>query len=229
MTNIIELYNRFQNNQTDDNLHEFYNILSISTFLIPFKVVNGNENLITIQDSYKNIYFPIFTDFNAVNRGVLNTIDEAIKFAEVTVKEIHNILQDNSTVELVVLNPYDINVVINKEVIQLLYSLNDSGKVIFGDPVEDTTIVEKKLSTIFKDIGEIKRAYFTKIVIKEEPSYLIVVEGIDKLTEVIFQNISKKVIDKKIDLDLPLDMISADTKLGKEIMLSQKPFYIKEL
>lgn len=228
MSDIITLYNKFQNDQTDDNLQEFYKGLSVSIFLIPFKVVDGNENLITIQDRNNTIYFPVFTDFKAVSGGVLNTLDEEIKFAEVTVKEIDDILRNNSTVKAIALNPYDINVVINKEVIQSLYSLNDSSKVIFGVPAEDTTTVENKLSAIFSDMQKIERAYFAKIIIRKTPSYLVVVKSFDKLTSEVFKSISKEIVHKKIHLDFPLDMISADTELGKDIMLSQEPFYVKK-
>lgn len=227
MSNVIESYSRLQENKTDVNLQKFYNTLSISTFLIPFKVVNGIENLITIQDRNETVYFPIFTDFAAVSRGVLNTSSEAIKFAEVTIKEIDNVLQKHASVKAVVLNPYDINVVISKEEVQFLYSLNNSAKVIFGIPAEDTKIIESKLSDIFRDMPDINRAYFTKIVIRDESSYLVVIEGIGKLQEEVFQKISKEIVERKLYLKLPLDMISSDTKLGKDIISSQNPFYIK--
>lgn len=227
MEDIIEIYNNYHNSQTDDNLQAFYNILAISTFLIPFKIVNGSENLITLQDKNRTKYFPIFTDFNAVSRGISTTIDDEIKFAEVTSKEIHEILKSNSTINAIVLNPYDINVVLNKKVIQLLYSINDSAKELYGNSTKNTTVFEKNLSAIFDSFPEIKRAYFTKMLLKEELSYLVVLEYFEQSNKEIFEKISDTIVKQEIIFDLPLDMISADTKLGKDIMLSQKPFYIK--
>lgn len=227
MQDIIELYNKFQRNQSDDNLKDLYDALAHSKFLLPFNSKSGKDSLITIEDSNKIIYFPIFLDFNAVKRGVLSTLDKNIKFADVSVDTMLEILENNPKVTSVVLNPYDINLVISKELMRVLSSINNSAKVMYGKPEENVEVFENKLSNILDTVQEIKSAYFTKIIIKKESSYLIVLEGFEVLNKDIFEKISNIIVEQEIIFNLPLDMISSDSELGKDIMENQKPFYTR--
>ena len=89
-------------------------------------------------------------------------------------------------------------------------------------------MIEKKLSNIFKEIPSVNNVFFVKILVKEESSYLLVIDYDNSQNELLlFEKISKKIASHKIDSDCPFDLISSNTELGEEIMKDNSPIYTR--
>lgn len=104
-------------------------------------------------------------------------------------------------------------------------SLRDSQKLFWGRPTENTSLLEANLSTIFKECSLIKRVFLQKIIIQKESSYLLVIDHQSDDDKTLFESVSQKISSEGVESDLPIDMISWSTKLGKEIADDIFPFY----
>lgn len=205
-------------------MEEFFIMLSESHILVPFIYIEDSEMLFTICDTENNEYFPIFSDFKSFEEHDI-FFEKNIKFAEVKLDYIYELLENSTSVGQVVLDPYDINIVMNKEDIKSLISQRDSRRIVYGIPEENTATLERELSIIFKDIPFVNAVFLTKVVIKEKSSYLLVIDHHKHNEESLFNNISQEMLDQGIESNLPVDLISSSTELGKEIIKNISPFY----
>lgn len=227
MLDLNLLYNIYKESNRESDWKKFAIALSKSYLLVPFTTIDSSDILITLNGSDGRQYLPIFTDFESINLSS-SLFNKSVKFAKVDIVYIYKFLERNSPVKYVVLNPCEISVFMDKDYIESILSLINSRKILFGKPIEDTTLIEKKLSNIFKEIPSVNNVFFVKILVKEESSYLLVIDSDDSQNELLlFEKISKKIASHKIDSDCPFDLISSNTELGEEIMKDNPPIYTR--
>ncbi|MGT2867208.1 enhanced serine sensitivity protein SseB C-terminal domain-containing protein [Streptococcus fryi] len=223
MSDLKSLYNIYVETKEDSDWINFSIMLSESHILVPF-YMEDSEMLFTIRDTENNEYFPIFSDFQSFE-GHDIFFEKNLKIAEVTLDYIYELLENSISVGQVVLDPYDINIVMNKEDIKSLISQRDSRRIVYGIPAEDTTTLEKGLSIIFKGIPRVNAVFLTKVVIQEKSSYLLVIDHHEHNEESLFKNISHEILTQGIESAMPVDLISSSAELGKEIVKNISPFY----
>ena len=227
MLDLNLLYNIYKESNRESDWKKFAIALSKSHLLVPFTTTNSSDILITLNGSDGRQYLPIFTDFESINLSS-SLFNKDVKFAKVDIVYIYKFLERNSPVKYVVLNPCGISVFMDKDYIETILSLINSRKILFGRPIEDTTSIENELSNIFKEIPSVNNVFFVKILVKEESSYLLVIDYDESQNELLlFEKISKKIASHKIDSDFPFDLISSNTELGEEIMKDNPPIYTR--
>lgn len=192
MLDLSLLYNIYKESNRESDWKKFAIALSKSHLLVPFTTINSSDILITLNGSDGRKYLPIFTDFESINLSS-SLFNKGVKFAKVDIVYIYKFLERNSPVKYVVLNPCGISVFMDKDYIETILSLINSRKILFGKPIEDTTSIENELSNIFKEIPSVNNVFFVKILVKEESSYLLVIDYDESQNELLlFEKISKK-------------------------------------
>lgn len=234
------LYNE---NPTQDLKDNILDVLAREQVLSPISISedlnNKNEmenltqdkklNLINIKDEQGNIYLPIFTDWNQIDKWNINEI-KAMAF---TLAEYVKFLNSNRDIYGIVINPFDHNVVFkSEEIIAYVkksqnFIANESVKI--GIPKKYPHKMVDFLKSYLKEKPLINKAYLLLMVreINNEESFLLVIDSEQDNTN-YYDDISRQALPF-LNKRQKLDFVSSKSEFGKSAIQEQVAFYIKEL
>lgn len=177
---------------------------------------------ITRSDGRKTI--PFFTDWNELKKF---NKDGNMKCYVASFEDIKHFCSNG---ELVTINPFGFNMVIDKNSAEIIESLaknsvpeNGERVTIFAIDMVPADMIDE-MKKIFDHTDSIKSAYIRGMRKNGVKGYLVIVdfEG-DK--EPVFAAIAEKI--KPYTKNLPVDFIKYNTELGKKAVGDSKPFYEK--
>ena len=125
-----------------------------------------------------------------------------------------------------VINPYEENIVITLPILENIGTkervLAKGENVMIGEPSDYPTDMVKKLSEYFRKSREINKAFLLWMVRGEEASYLLVIDS-DGEPNKLYPRVGE--ICKAFLKGKLLDIVPANTSLGKSAIENHSPFY----
>lgn len=182
-------------------------------------------SLISINDQQGKPYLMAFTDWMEVRKW---NREEDVQTLIFTYGEYQKILAEgDSPYAGFVINPYGANIVMNKTVLEGLYSdqmtMQEGESVMIGLPQDYPTGMVEKLKQVFREIPETRSAYLLWMIRNNEKSYLLVLDagGSEQKLFPIVGEICKAYLKENF-----LDMVSLNSQFGQRAVENQKPFYM---
>ncbi|MFC0232615.1 enhanced serine sensitivity protein SseB [Vagococcus entomophilus] len=205
--------------------NKFYEQLWKSKFLLPAIVKEENKiSIIKILDKQENEYLPIFTDWQNFQLNSDNTKESQSTIF--TFEECFNIVQSDSSIFGIVINPYSDNLVLTRENLQFLEksqtTIKKGEKISIGMPKDYPYQLVEACKNFFEEGTSVKSAFLLQMVKANQISLLLVIETKDE--ETILPKISK-CVEKFLKSDDVLDIISLNTSLGQNVTKGYEPFF----
>lgn len=184
-------------------------------------------SLLSIDDKNNETFLMAFTDWNEIKKGEQIEGKQTLVLTYEDYRKI--IIKNHSPYKGMVINPFGENVVLSK---QLLADTRENERIIqkgesvmLGLPREYPIDMVNKLKEYFVFTQNVDKAYLLWMVRDKESSYLLVLD-----TEVsprqlfpIIGQICQPFLNGKL-----LDIILANSSLGKNVVEEHFPFFTKQ-
>ena len=191
-----------------------------------FTPIKANQRLVLISNREGKTYIPLFTSMEQYAKG---NIDE--KTIQLPLPQFETILQADDQIDGIVLNPFDQNILYTKEEIHNALQEDipfTQNEAVIIQEIQETTPLLPFLFKTFEQNGNLQEAYVVKMIreINEEESYLVILDA-KAYSEELCQKIASQALSY-LNPDDKLDFLSASSDLGRQIVQSQKPLYMKK-
>lgn len=189
-----------------------------------------------LENSEKQKFFMAFTDWDELEKWKRV---EGQQTAILTFDDYSNmVLDQRSTAEGFVINPFGENLIFNKRLIDSLFkqkqamnsgvkenTMSKETQVLFGKPDVYPQEMVDSISAYLKTNNNVKSAFLRFMVKDNKPSYLIVVDCLGDIKDLI-----KGISDSANDYmnGLQISLFPYESELGKSATLNQEPFYKKK-
>lgn len=231
---LIKLMKLVKNNNCEDNINAFFEELVMNAhFLVAVKfsefpndvgdgtVVFENDadmefQVLTSKDD--KIYYPIFTDWNELNKFIKEDINTIIIDFDKCISLI-----ENNNVSGIVINPFGENMILERKMLMFLKAKKDNmrngiskqrvskgTKVILGEPKNYPTRMIEAIKRCLEPNKSVKKVWLRLMVRNREQSYLLIVDFDGKQDEV-FQNIANAA--RPYLEGMNLDLVSVEKNL----------------
>lgn len=219
-THLIRLIKDFRTEKTKDKQQLVYEELANARLLLPIISNDNNKiRMIRINDENGKEYLPVFTD--------LTSLKEFNNFQALplTFIEFSEILDRDSSIIGVAINPYTENLVLTKENLSYLKSIQLKNSISFGIPKEYPSMLIAALSKLFDKDQKIEKAFLSQVVREGEISLLLLIDD-SSHDKKIFKDIGK-LAEQYLTADKKLDVMFLDTEIGKKISEDIEPFWFR--
>ena len=187
--------------------------------------LKADNRLVLVSNPKGNTYIPLFTSQEQYDKWQINQPTQ-----EIHLPQIQRILQTNRDIDGIVINPFDQNLLYEREEIEKATSqpipFNKNEKVRIGQPKDGQELIEC-IQTYCQNDANIIEAYVVYMIreINEEASYLVVLQAVD-YNEKLCETIASQAVHYLKDTD-KLDFISANTDFGQDVIKKSQPIYSK--
>lgn len=191
------------------------------------KIVLGEGSsiaLLSIDNNQREHFLMAFTDWTELKKWKQNHDQQTLILSYEDYQGI--ITQNDSPYQGMVINPFGENIVLDR---QILANTRKSEQVIqkgesvmLGIPKDYPTDMVNKLKEYFTKMQNVEKAYLFWMVRGKESGYLLVIDSLvspQQLFPIIGQ-ICQPFLKEKL-----LDMVLANSGLGKSAIEGQTPFY----
>lgn len=176
-------------------------------------------------------YLPVYTDWVALKQW-RDIPDEQTVIT--SYKDISGMVLNNPQSKGFVINPYSHNVPVRRNIIEHInagphsqWTVKEDTKVYLGTPANDPIALKSTIFKYLKKQNNVKSAYLALMENDKEFSFLIVVDFVgDRNTT--FQGIASVAVPQLKQGEL-MDMVPADSDIGKQVMRDFQPFYKRKV
>ena len=187
--------------------------------------LKNNNQLILVSNPLQKTYIPLFTSQEQYELWNLN--HETIPM---TLPQIVQILQTNQDIDGIVINPFDQNMLFEKEEIlqtfqkDIPFTKNEAVRI---QEVTNNPALIQHLQDIFENDDNIIQAYLIQMTreINNETSYLILLDAVE-FSQDVCQQIAHQTFDY-ISEDDKIDFISIETDFAQKAIQQIQPIYTK--
>lgn len=191
------------------------------------KIVLGEEtniSLLSIDNGKGEHFLMAFTDWDELKKWKQNQKTLILLYDDY--QEI--ILRKESMYQGIVINPFGENIVLDRKILastrENMETVQKGESVMLGKPKEYPTDLVNELKKYFVIMKSVDKAYLLWMVRGNESSYLLVIDS-KMSTQQLFPSIGQ--ICQPFLRGKLLDIILADSSLGKAAIEEQTPFFIK--
>lgn len=189
--------------------------------------IKNNNQLILVSDANQKTYIPLFTSQEQYEKWNIS-----YPTIPVRLPQIITMIQTNLDIDGIVINPFDQNIIFEKEDIQnvlnqnIPFTKNEAVRIQDAKQCKDLI---KHIQKQCKKDDNIIQAYLVLMTreINDESSYLVVLDALN-YNEQLCQTIAQSALNYLKDTD-KLDFISIDTDFGQQIALQSIPIYTKPM
>ncbi|MCL2427168.1 MAG: enhanced serine sensitivity protein SseB [Oscillospiraceae bacterium] len=172
-------------------------------------------------------YLPVYTDWSALKQWRDITDEQTLI---TSYDDIRALIQNDPNIAGFVINPYTHNIPVRRDVMNNLdagpatrWTAKEETEVAIGLPANDPVAMKKAIVKHLKSQKNVNGAWLVLMEKGGEFSFLIAVDFIGDITET-FNGIVAVSIPNLRQGEL-LDMIEANSDLGRQIMRDYQPFY----
>lgn len=209
--------------KTEENENIFIDELRKAYFLVPTLKNDKNSELtiMLLVNNQNEHYFQAYTDMDSYNEWQESSLSNSyvLTFDEYA----HIISSSDDTIRGMVLNPFNENIIIDKDTIKDIFNMDKM--TIDQESSCDEQIVDtiEKIITIEQSIT---KAYIFNAKKENVPGYLLVLENDHSNQKELFSQVGNKIIEEIGEINI--DIIDADDEIAKEVISQRKPFYEKK-
>ena len=239
---LIELIEKLKEEKTMEVQNQVISDILKSRFLCPVILesapkgggkieINKNTKIqfSIIKTKDEKTFLIAFTSDEEVNKWQKSKVQQSIIY---TFEDYAMIITNNDNIDGFVIDPKGCNIAITKEMIKEIKSnitqetvLEKDSTVELGMPKEYPHELVKKLCDLFLNMPKVKKAYLMLMTKNEKLSYLVIIDA-DGEEKECFNTIASAAIP--FLNSMPLNLLPANTDLGKKAMEKFTPFYNKE-
>lgn len=239
---LIDAIKAIKNEITSKTQDEYFKAIREAKFLSPVTInplpqssIDGKTTLtqdtkisfFSFKDENNHEYYPVYTDWVALKQW-RDIPDEQTVIT--TYKDISSIVLSNPQSMGFVINPYSDNIPVRRDIIEHIdavphsqWTVEKETKVHIGTPSNDPVVLKSTISKHLKKQRNVKRAYLVLMENDKELSFLIVVDFIGD-QDSTFNGIASVSVPQLKNGEL-IDMVSAESDIGKQVIHNFKPFY----
>lgn len=218
---------------------QFFDELFKATFLCPGQIDKGNLtksrdgrttlgkdtkiSLSLLEAKSGKSYLIAFTDWDELRKWENIQRQQTFLFS---IEDYRTIVLGNQHYDGVVINPFGVNLVFDRERLESIHSNQNSIKqdepVMIGEPRIYPQDMIDKLKSYFQATKLVDKAYLLWMARGNETSYLMVLDS-DLTPQELFPMIGE-VCEPYLNGQM-LDMVSWNSSFGKNVVKNQRPFY----
>lgn len=209
-------------NKTPDN---FYNELFKAKLLIPIIPKEENKvDIIKIKNSEDKQFLAAFTDMESADLS--KSKDQYIAF---TIQNYIEVIQENTDIEGVVINPYSENLVLTKanlKYIEEQLNIRKENEILIGIPkVYPQELVDSCIAFFNKNKNkEIKKAFLLQLIRDNVPSLLIIIDTDED--EAFMQSLGAE-LQPMLENNQKMEIMlyNSNIDFSNDVTADREPFY----
>lgn len=182
--------------------------------------------LLSIDNEQSEHFLMAFTDWGELKKWKQNQNQQTLVLSYEDYQEI--IIKNDSVYQGMVINPFGENIILDRQMLNNTrkneHIIQKGESVMVGIPKEYPTDMVNKLKEYFGKMQNVEKAYLLWMVRGKESSYLLVLDSKISPQQLfpLIGHICQPFLKGKL-----LDMVLADSGLGKGAIEGQTPFFTR--
>lgn len=193
------------------------------------KIVLGEGTsiaLLSIDNKQSEHFLMAFTDWDELKKWKKNYAQQTLILSYEDYQEI--VIKNDSAYHGMVINPFGENIILDRQMLKNTrkneHIIQKGESVMIGIPKEYPTDMVNKLKEYFATMQNVEKAYLLWMVRGKESSYLLVLDSQISPQQLfpLIGRVCQPFLREKL-----LDIVLANSGLGKGAIEGQTPFFIK--